>query len=138
MLAARAVVRDRAGRVLFVRRRDNGSWGMPAGAWELDETILECLKREVREETGLQVDSATPMGIYSYLDIMSANGDPYQILTVQFAVDDWSGALVTQTDETVDAAFFSLDDPPDSLVVHYHGVLRDLEKYEEDGEFIVK
>ena len=138
MPAARAVVRDSAGRILFIRRRDNGNWGMPAGAWELDETILECLKREVREETGLMVNSATPMAIYCHLDSTSAYGDPYQLLVVQFTVDDWSGTLVTQTDETVDAAFHSMDDPPEPMSSLYDGVLQDLIKYDDDGKLILE
>ena len=103
--AARAVIRDREGRILFVRRRDNGLWGMPAGSQELDESILDCLKREVKEETGLNVITAIPMAIYSRLSIVTVYGDPYHLFQVQFLVDDWSGELVIETDETVDARF---------------------------------
>ena len=66
---ARAVIRDGEGRILFVRRRDNGLWGMPAGSQELGESILDCLRREVKEETGLHVISATPLAIYSRLSM---------------------------------------------------------------------
>ena len=75
--AARAVVRDREGRVLFIRRRDNRKWAMPAGSQELDESITDCLRREVKEECGLEVISATPMAIYSCRSIVTAFGDPY-------------------------------------------------------------
>ena len=138
LAATRAVIRDREGRLLFVRRRDNGKWGMPAGAWELDETILECLRREVREETGLDAISVTPMAIYSYLSSVTAYGDPYQALVIQFLVTEWSGALTTKTDETTDAAFFGADEPPEELADHYQEVLADLQKYDRDGDFIVK
>lgn len=134
--AARAVIRDREGHILFIRRRDNGLWGMPAGSQELDESILDCLKREVKEETGLNVITATPMAIYSRLSIVTVYDDPYHLFQVQFLVDDWSGELATETDETVDARFFRLDELPEEIPNSYQEVLEDLRKY--DGSLILK
>lgn len=134
--AARAVIRDQEGRILFIRRRDNGLWAMPAGGQELGESILDCLKREVNEETGLEVISATPMVIYSQVPIVTAYGDPYQLFLVQFLVNEWSGELVTETDETVDARFFSLDELPEEMPGFYPEILDDLQGY--DGNLIVK
>jgi len=48
------------GRVLLARRGTppfQGSWSLPGGALELGETLLEGVVREVREETGLTVES---------------------------------------------------------------------------------
>ncbi len=134
--AARAVIRDQEGRILFIRRRDNGLWAMPAGGQELGESILECLKREVKEESGLDVILATPMAIYSQVSIVTASGDPYQLFLVQFLVDEWSGELVTETDETVDARFLDLDELPENIPDSYHEVLKDLQEY--DGSLILK
>ena len=134
--AARAVIRDREGRILFIRRRDNGLWGMPGGGQELDESILDCLKREVKEEVGLDVITATPMAVYSRLLIMTANGDPYQLFQVQFLVDEWSGELVNETDETIDARFIALDELPEKILDSYQEVLEDLREY--DGSLILK
>ena len=66
-IGARAIVRDQQGGILFVRRKDNDYWAMPAGSIELNESILDCLKREVKEETGLDVIAATPIAIHSEL-----------------------------------------------------------------------
>jgi len=109
---------------------------------ELDESILDCLKREVKEETGLNVITAIPMAIYSQLSIMTAYGDPYHLFLVQFLVDDWSGELATETEETVDARFFRLNELPEKLEVpeelrdRYQEVLEDLREY--DGSLILK
>ena len=134
--AARAVVRDREGRVLFIRRRDNRKWAMPAGSQELDESITDCLRREVKEESGLDVISATPMAIYSSRSIVTAYGDAYHVFQVQFLVDEWSGELVAETDETVDARFFALDEVPVDLSDLYEEVLEDLRRW--DGSLILK
>jgi hypothetical protein len=51
-------------------------------------------------------------------------------------VDDWSGELATETDETVDARFFRLDELPEEIPDFYQEVLEDLRKY--DGSLILK
>ena len=61
--AASAVVVDDAGRVLLHRRKDNDQWALPGGAVELGESVAECVVREVREETGLDVEVTGIVGI---------------------------------------------------------------------------
>lgn len=46
---------DGANRILLVRRADDGRWGMPGGWVSPGETPLKAVKREVREEVGLNV-----------------------------------------------------------------------------------
>jgi 8-oxo-dGTP diphosphatase len=52
-VAATVVYHD--GRLLAIRRRDNGHWEPPGDVLELEETIEDGVAREVREETGLTV-----------------------------------------------------------------------------------
>ena len=58
------VILDDAGRALLIQRRDNGHWEAPGGVLELDEDIRTGLKREILEETGLQVHVGDLTGIY--------------------------------------------------------------------------
>jgi 8-oxo-dGTP diphosphatase len=57
------VVNDE-GRVLVIRRRDNGHWEPPGGILELDETFEEGVRREVHEETGVWVKVERLTGVY--------------------------------------------------------------------------
>jgi ADP-ribose pyrophosphatase YjhB (NUDIX family) len=52
---ADALVQDDGGRVLLVRRSDDGRWAMPGGWVEPGETPAEAAVRETLEETGLVV-----------------------------------------------------------------------------------
>jgi ADP-ribose pyrophosphatase YjhB (NUDIX family) len=62
-----AVVLDERRRALVIRRRDNGAWQLPGGVLERDETIAAGLRREVREETGLEVEPERLTGVYQNL-----------------------------------------------------------------------
>ena len=42
--------------MLLVHNTDGGGWSLPGGKVEYGETLVEALKREVREETGLFVE----------------------------------------------------------------------------------
>lgn len=58
------VVLDASGRCLLTKRRDNGQWQAPGGVLELAESIPDGLRREVREETGLDVEPLALTGVY--------------------------------------------------------------------------
>ncbi len=51
-------------RVLAIRRRDNDKWEPPGGTLELNEEVVEGLRREVIEETGLSIHPGPLTGIY--------------------------------------------------------------------------
>ncbi|MFC9296908.1 NUDIX hydrolase [Streptomyces sp. NPDC057010] len=60
---AGAVVRD-DGRLLAIRRADNGTWELPGGVLELAETPEDGVRREVLEETGIHVKVDQLTGVY--------------------------------------------------------------------------
>lgn len=62
------VVFDELGRVLLVRRAKEpliGHWSLPGGLLELGETLIEGVRREVAEETGLIIE---PQAIVEVVD----------------------------------------------------------------------
>ncbi|MGW3626932.1 NUDIX hydrolase [Streptomyces sp. NPDC000880] len=60
---AGAVVRE-DGRLLAIRRADNGTWELPGGVLELSESPEEGVSREVLEETGIHVEVDELSGVY--------------------------------------------------------------------------
>lgn len=67
MIGVGAVIEDGDGRILLVKHVPErggfwqGKWICPGGELELGETIEEGIKREVREETQLEIDLVTPL-----------------------------------------------------------------------------
>ncbi len=65
---AAAVLKD--GKILLVKRRYNpgaGRWALPGGVVEAGEYLEEAVKREVLEETGIDIDVVKPLEIYNYI-----------------------------------------------------------------------
>ncbi|KJK55863.1 NUDIX hydrolase [Saccharothrix sp. ST-888] len=63
--AVTAFVVNDHGDLLLERRSDNGKWGMPGGTLEIGENLASAVVREVREETGIDVDVVGLVGTYS-------------------------------------------------------------------------
>lgn len=63
--AAFAIVRDDAGRVLLVRRADDGNWELPGGRVDVGESAAAAVAREVVEEAGIEVKVTGVAGVYS-------------------------------------------------------------------------
>ena len=141
MPGVRAVIRNAAGQVLLQQRSDFGTWGLPAGSVELDESILMALRREVLEETGLRVIRAVPFGMYSdpRYSLTYPNGDQVQPITLAFLVDEWAGEPVADGRESLRLAFFDLDHLPPAGQMHppHHKTLLDCRQFLDNGEFIV-
>jgi len=59
---------DEKNRVLLCHRKDHDLWNLPGGALEAGEAPWDGVRREVREETGLNVEVIKLTGVYSKQD----------------------------------------------------------------------
>lgn len=65
VVATSAVVTDSQGRVLLQQRADSGNWALPGGAMEMGESLGGSVIREVKEETGYDVEVTGLVGTYT-------------------------------------------------------------------------
>jgi len=63
--SASALVRDEEGRVLLLRRPDNGLWTIPTGGVKKNEMVAEAAARECKEETGIDIEVTGLVGVFS-------------------------------------------------------------------------
>ena len=64
LVGADAGIVDAGGRLLLIRRADNGLWAMPGGAVEVGETPAEGALREALEETGVRAQATALVGVF--------------------------------------------------------------------------
>jgi 8-oxo-dGTP diphosphatase len=96
--------------VLVVQRRDNGHWEPPGGVLELAETFDEGVRREVAEETGVQVEVERLTGVYKNVK--------RGIVALVFRCRPAAGEA-TATDESRRVAWFTPDDVRQHMVPAY-------------------
>lgn len=103
------VVNDE-GKVLVIRRRDNGHWEPPGGILELDETFEEGVRREVHEETGIWVNVEHLTGVYKNMN--------RGIVALVFRCTPEAG-IATKTNESREVAWMNLADIEASMTPAY-------------------
>lgn len=122
-----ALIEDEKGRLLLDRRADSPVWAVIGGALENDETFIEGLRREVREETGLVITEYEFFGTFSDPGRVVAypDGNIFQIasLVYRVKVDDVAG--LRPSSESTDLRFFARAElPPDDLAATHRPILR--------------
>jgi mutator protein MutT len=107
-----ALIFDQQGRILLVQRGGEplkGWWSLPGGVLETGETLADGVRREVREETGLEVEPATMIDVFERI-MRDAEGRPeYHYVLIDYicrvtggtpeAADDCAGIVWASRDD---------------------------------------
>jgi len=113
-----AVILTDAG-VLLQRRDDTGSWGLPGGAVDPGETVRDAVVREVREETGLEVEPLRLVGVYSdpalHQVMRYPDGNVVHFVSVVFECVIRGGAIAPGP-ESLEVAFHDPEQLPADLM----------------------
>ena len=94
--------------ILLTLRTDNNLWCMPGGGMEPGESAAEACIREVWEETGLHVEVAKLVGVYTspHRIVAYPDGNRFQYVSMHFEAKIIGGVL-TQSSETSEFGYFS-------------------------------
>ncbi len=104
------IMRD--GEVLLIKRGKppkKGDWSLPGGAQELGETVHGALKREVREETGLEIEVLDFLDTIDLVDSREDGSVRYHYTLLDYLAAPTGGRLHAGSDAS-DARFFNLDE----------------------------
>ncbi len=93
-------------KVLLHHRTDYDMWDLPSGGMEKGETIIQALKREIKEETGLKIKPIRLTGVYQNFN--------KEILVMMFLVKVISGKL-TKNKEADAFNYFGYKQLPSNL-----------------------
>jgi ADP-ribose pyrophosphatase YjhB (NUDIX family) len=118
VVATTVFVQDESGRVLLIRRTDNGLWALPGGAQDFGEYVAEAAVRETIEEAGVTVEVNDVVGIYTnpHHVVEYSDGEVRQQFSICFRATYVSGEPKT-SDESSEVRWVAVDEL-DSLPIH--------------------
>ncbi len=105
------------GQILLPQRR-NGMWGVPGGFVELGESTEEAGRREVLEETGIEIGILQLVSVFSGKEcfVKLANGDEFYPITIAYLCKDIKGGLLKADGvESLHVQFFDLNGLPENI-----------------------
>ena len=103
---------------ILLQKRSDGRWGVPGGFIELGESTEEAGRREVLEETGIEIGKLDLLGVFSGKEhyVQLPNGDEFYPVTIAYLSKDIKGGdLQADGKETTDAQFFKTNALPEEL-----------------------
>jgi ADP-ribose pyrophosphatase YjhB (NUDIX family) len=106
-------------RILLTRRDDFEVWCLPGGGVEEGESLARAAIRETKEETGLDVELTSLVGVYSRIGSLP---DTHVIL---FSAIPVGGEIQIQSGETIDVCYFSFDEIPNELSLGHRKRIED-------------
>lgn len=111
------VIINKNNEVLLEKRRDNGLYCLPGGSIDFDETVKEGTIREVKEETGVDINDLNLLMILSGKkeELIYPNGDVTDYVDFVFYTYcdlDENDLNKKHDDESLSIHFYSLDKLP--------------------------
>ncbi len=102
----------RGNQIVMIRRKygiNKGKWCIPCGNVEVGEDVRIAVRREIKEETGLDVE------VGDIVDVLSTHHSPERsVVGVWFHVKEKGGNLVAG-DDAAEVQLFPLDEPPTNM-----------------------
>ena len=108
-----AMVFNKEKKVLLEKRKDNGKYCFPGGSIDLNETVIEGLEREIKEETGIEIQDIKLFAIRSgeKCDFYYPNGDVTQYLDLIFLAKEKEDSIIIPQESETDGVFYiSIED----------------------------
>ncbi len=100
-----------------------GYWALPGGRAEPGEAVEQTVVREVKEETGLDVEIVCKVGEYHEQGIQA--GMEYNYYPACFLVKRVGGEIRNQESEIAEIKLFSLDELPEVLAFEHAQMIKD-------------
>lgn len=113
-------------KILLIKRRTvpfRGFWALPGGRVDPGETVEQTIVREVKEETGLDVEIAGKIGEYHEQGVQ--DGVEYDYYPTCFLVKVVGGEIKRQESEIEEIKLFSLNDVPETLAFEHAQMIKD-------------
>jgi len=130
LVGAGILILDDQNRLLLMRRSDNGCWGFPGGSIEPGELVEDAARREVFEETNLEVGEITLFDVFSGPELFYKypNGDEVYNVLIVYSSNDWQGEIKLNEEHT-EWKWFDIYETPEDISPPIKPVIKQFKLY---------
>jgi 8-oxo-dGTP diphosphatase len=121
-----AIIEFPDNRILLVKRGTvvfKGYWALPGGRVDPGETVEQTVVREIKEETGLEVEIAMKIGEYHERGVQ--DGIEYDYYPACFLVKPIGGKLKRDEEEIEQIELFDFHEIPERLAFAHSDMIKD-------------
>ena len=129
---AAAIIEFPNDKILLIKRGTKvfqGYWALPGGKVEVGETVEEAVLREVKEETGLEIQIVAKIGEYHEVGVQDKI--EYDYYPTCFFVKPLGTKFVKQENEISEIKLFDLENIPDKLAFKHSTMIKDYLRFKE-------
>jgi ADP-ribose pyrophosphatase YjhB (NUDIX family) len=109
-IGVRAIILDKEEKFLLVRHRGTTQWYLPGGQVNAKETLIEALKREIREETGIMIAKDSGIEILGCYSGFAEGKSDHSLVFVIRNIGPMNSS--PQSIEIDDCSFFAYEEIP--------------------------
>jgi ADP-ribose pyrophosphatase YjhB (NUDIX family) len=103
---------------VLLSRFIGGIWSIPGDILQLNQSVEECIKRNVLNDIGLKIKKLTLSGVYSGTELINRvqeSGDEYHTVAIGYLCTEYEGEIIPDSNQGIETQFFSLDNLPKEI-----------------------
>lgn len=104
---------------ILLSRNVGGTWTIPGGTLQLNESVEECIRRIVLEDIGIKIMALKLFGVYSGKELINRveeSGDEYHPVAIVYICTEYDGEITPDNNHAIEAQFFKLNQLPERIV----------------------
>lgn len=109
---------NKQGEVLLTRNA-GGTWNIPSGILQLNESVEECMARIVLEDIGVKLLKLKLLSVYSGKELINRvleSGDEYHPVAIVYLCTEYEGEINQNNHQEKEARFFHLNQLPEQII----------------------
>ncbi|MEH7547726.1 MULTISPECIES: NUDIX domain-containing protein [Bacillaceae] len=103
---------------ILLSRYSGSTWGIPGGILQLNESVEECIKRNILEEIGIKIKTLKLFGVYSgkaLINRVEESGDEYHTVAIGYVCTEYEGEITPDSNQGIESHFFGLNQLPEEI-----------------------
>lgn len=85
---------------------------------QLNESVEECIKKNVKEDLGVKLHSLQLFGVYSGKELINRveeSGDEYNTVAIGYLCTEYEGEIIPDSNHAIEAQFIKLSQLPEEI-----------------------